>query len=57
MERAKVIERAASEWASPVILIPKKDGEMRFSVDYRKHNAVTKRDSYLLPICPEWTNV
>ena len=49
MERARVLERAASEWAIPVVLIPKKDAEMRFCVDYCKLNALTKRESYPLP--------
>ena len=49
MERATVVERAASEWASLVVLIPRKDGEMRFCVDYRNLNALRKRYSYPLP--------
>ena len=44
-----VIERSQSEWSSPVLMIPKKDGTYRFVVDYRKVNAVSRRSAYPLP--------
>jgi hypothetical protein len=44
-----IIERSKSRWAAPIVLVPKKDGTVRFCVEFRKWNNVTKKDSYPLP--------
>ena len=44
----KLIKDSTSLWASPVVLVMKKNRKKRFCVDYKKLNAITKKDSYLL---------
>ena len=49
MLKQGVITNSNSPWASPVVLVAKKDSSARFCVDYRKLNTITKLDSFPLP--------
>ena len=49
MQETGVIQPSTSPWASPIVLVQKKDGSLRFCVDYRHLNSVTKVDTYPLP--------
>lgn len=40
-----VIEPAESEWKSPIVFTPKKDGSLRFRIHYRKLKDMTVRDA------------
>ena len=46
---AGLIVLSNSQWASPVVVVEKKNGKKRLCVDYRKLNKVTKKDCYPLP--------
>ena len=50
---AKLIEPSVSEWACPPVLIRKRDGTVRYAIDYRKLNSVTKKEVYPLPLIDE----
>ena len=49
MLQAGAIRPSSSPWCNAVVLIWKKDGGLRFCIDFRKLNARTKKDSYPLP--------
>ena len=47
------IKASLSPFASPVLFVKKADGSLRFCVNYRKFNVLTKKDRYPLPLIDE----
>ena len=50
MIKAGVIQPSVSEWASAPVLVRKRDGTVRWCVDYRALNSVTSKDVFPLPL-------
>jgi hypothetical protein len=48
IQRRGVIEESDSPLSSLVVLVRKKNGELRFCVEYRKLNDVTQKDCFPL---------
>ena len=44
-----IVRESASPWASPIVVVQKKDKSIRLCVDYRQLNQLTHRDSFPLP--------
>jgi hypothetical protein len=53
MLKADVIETSISDWASPPVLVRKRYGSVRWCVDYRALNKVSKKDVFPLPLVEE----
>ena len=50
LEAEFIYEIEHTEWVSPIVVVPKKNGKLRVCVNLKKVNAATVRDHYPLPI-------
>ena len=59
MLQKEIIRESVSPWSSPVVLslVKKKNGSFRFCVDFRKVNAVTRKDSFPMPLVSDTLDV
>ena len=56
MEKMGVCSKAATPWASPLHMTPKKDGTWRPCGDYRRLNLITEPDHYAMPNISDLTS-
>ena len=49
MERQGIVRKSLSPWASPIVLVRKKNGKVRPCIDYRRLNSVTENDAFPIP--------
>lgn len=48
MQKLGIIEHLESAWGSPIVLVPKKDGSLRFCINFHQVNAEAHFDAYLI---------
>lgn len=53
MLKTGVVRPSTSDFASPVILVHKKDDTWGFCVNYRHLNAITMKHKHLMPVVDE----
>lgn len=53
MLNSGIIQKSSSSFASPIILVKKKDGTWRMCVNYRKLNDVKVKNKYPIPLIDE----
>jgi hypothetical protein len=56
LDSAGIVRRSLSPWASPLHMVPKKDGSWRPCGDYPRLNLVTTPDKYPLPNMQDLSN-
>lgn len=45
MHEERIVRKSNNPWCSPVVLVQKKNGDVRIAMDYRALNGVTRRDA------------
>lgn len=53
MKEGGIIRDSCSPWNSPIVLVRKKNNEIRFCIDYRRLNYLTKRPIFPIPDCQQ----
>ena len=53
IKKAKVIRDSTSAFASPMVLVKKKNGSWRLCINYRKLNNLTIKDKFSIPLIEE----
>jgi hypothetical protein len=53
MLRKEVVQESRSAWQSPILLVKKPDGTIRFVIDFRQLNAVSKLEGGKIPSITE----
>ena len=53
MKKIGIIRDNTSSFASPIMLVKKKDGSWRLCVDYRQLNKLTIKDKFPIPLVKE----
>ncbi len=49
LENKGIIMKTISPWNSPIVVVPKKNGDIRLCIDYRHLNSITERPVYHIP--------
>ena len=56
MEKDGIVHRSTSPWASPLRMVPKKDGSWRPCGDFRRLHLMTESDRFLLLNMPDFAD-
>ena len=57
LEDADIIQKSNAQGGVPAMLIPKKNGDHRFVVDYTKLNKLIQKSEYPMPVIDDFLNV
>ena len=50
LQDQKIIRKTTSAWNSPIVIVPKRNGDIRLCVDYRRLNTLTQKSNFPIPL-------